>query len=107
MKLTLGFILLLISFAASTFEIKVNRMSRDGDLERSFVLSTQLKEKVVLDCQSFIQGLRVGEYQEAVTFLLDPEQCESLQGRVRGSLRKSKKHCIVVESDVEDDYTCN
>lgn len=87
-------------------EIKVKKMTQDRELERSYILKTNLKEKVVLDCQSFIQGLRIGEYEEAVTFMLDQEDCDSLQSRVRGSLRKFQNHCIDVEGDIRADYSC-
>jgi hypothetical protein len=107
MKRTIGLFLLLISFSASAFEIKVKKMMRDGELDRSFVLATQLEDKVVLDCQSFIQGLRIGEAESAVHFLMEPFDCESLQDRIRSSNRRRQKHCIDVEDDIRADYACN
>lgn len=107
MKYTFGFILLIAALSVSSFEIKVSDMRRDGQMDNSFVLSTQLKEKVVLDCQSFIQGLRIGEFENAVYFMLDEQECESLQGRVRSSTRRLEKHCIDVEGDIRADYVCN
>lgn len=101
-----GFALLLISFSSLAQEIRVNKMSRDGELERSFILKTNLKEKVVLDCQSFIQGLRIGEFEEAHTFLLEPWECDELQQRIRGSLRRLQKHCIDVQDEIRSDRTC-
>ena len=106
MKVLFGLALTLsvsIGFAA---EIKVKKMTKDGELERSFILKTNLEEKVVLDCQSFIQGLRIGEFEEATTFMLDQEDCDSLQARVKGSLRKLQNHCIDVEDDIRADYSC-
>lgn len=102
-----GLLLILISFSLYAEEIRVKKMSRDGELERSYVLRTNLPQKVVLDCQSFIQGLRVGEFEEAYTFLLDPQECEALQGRMKSSLRKFQNHCIDVEDDIRADYTCS
>lgn len=87
-------------------EIIVKKMTRDGELERSFVLRTNLTEKVVLDCQSFIQGLRIGEKETAFTYMLDPDECEFLQDRVKKSLRKFQNHCIDVEEDIRADYSC-
>lgn len=100
-------LLLVLSFSSIASEIKVKKMLKDGELERSFVLQTNLPEKVVLDCQSFIQGLRIGEYESAMTYLLMPEDCEGLQDRVRASLKKWKNHCIDVDDDIRSDYTCN
>lgn len=81
-------------------------MHKDGELERSFVLSTNLPDKVVLDCQSFIQGLRIGEKENAIIYMLDPYECESVQERVRKSLRRLQNHCIDVEEDIRADYSC-
>jgi hypothetical protein len=107
MKITLGFLLLLIFPILNAEDIRVKKMLRDGALERSFVLKTNLTEKVVIDCQSFIQGLRIGEYEEAFTYLLDPEECEGLQTRIRGSLKKGSLHCIKVQQDIEADESCD
>jgi hypothetical protein len=98
---------LLLSFAhIQADEIRVKKMSRDGELERSFVLTTNLSQKVVLDCQSFIQGLRIGEFEEAYTFLLDPWECEELYNRMRKSISKRQQHCIDVEDEIRSDRTC-
>ena len=98
-----------ISFSVFTFaeEIKVSKMTKDGELERSFVLRTNLKEKVVIDCQSFIQGLRIGEFESAFTYLLEPEECEGLQERIRSSLKRYQKHCIDVQDDIRSDRSCD
>lgn len=100
-------LLLVLSFSSFAAEIKVKKMLKDGDLERSFVLRTNLSEKVVLDCQSFIQGLRIGEYESAHTYMLNPDDCDGLQDRVRASLKKFQNHCIDVDEDIRSDYTCH
>jgi hypothetical protein len=87
-------------------EIRVKKMTRDEPLDRSFVLQTNLRDKVVIDCQSFIQGLRIGEGGAAHVFLLDPDDCEALQGRIRTSLRRFHHHCIDVDADIRSDRTC-
>jgi hypothetical protein len=107
MKIILGFVLLLIIPLLNAEDIRVRKMLKDGALERSFVLKTNLTDKVVIDCQSFIQGLRIGEYEEAFTFLLDPEECEGLQNRIRGSLRKGTLHCIHVDQEIQSDESCH
>lgn len=106
MKYIFGMILGLTLLQALAGEIRVKKMEQDGALDRSFVLKTNLEEKVVLDCQSFIQGLRVGEFENAFTYMLDPDECEGLQNRVRGSLRKFQQHCIDVDQDIRADYAC-
>lgn len=106
MKYLLGLILTLSFFELHAFEVEVRKMSRDGELERSYVLTTNVQDKVVLDCQSFIQGLRIGEYEAAYTYLMDPDDCDALTSRIRSSIRKLKKHCIDIEDDIRADYTC-
>lgn len=106
MKKLFGLILLLSFSNTFADEIRVSKMRQDGELERSLVLTTNLPQKVVLDCQSFIQGLRIGEYEEAFTYLLDPWECEELQKRVKSSLRKRQEHCIDVGDEIRSDRTC-
>lgn len=106
MKYFFGLVLSLSILPSFASEIRVKRMLQDGELERSFVLSTNVPDKVVLDCQSFIQGLRIGEKELATVYMLDPYECESLQERIRTSLRKLHKHCIEVDQDIRSDYSC-
>jgi hypothetical protein len=107
MKYLLGLILVLSVLEGHAEEIRVKKMTQDGSLERSYVLKTNLTEKVVIDCQSFIQGLRIGEFEHATTFMMDPDECEALQGRIRSSLKKLQNHCIDVEQDIRSDRSCN
>lgn len=107
MKKLFALALLILSTTALPEEIKVNKMSPDGELERSFVLATQLPDKVVLDCQSFVQGLRIGEQDQAVFFIMDSDECEAMQDRVKGSLKRRQFHCIDVDHDIRSDYSCN
>lgn len=107
MKAIFGIILLLSFLELHAGEIRVKKMMKDGDLERSFVLKTNLTEKVVIDCQSFIQGLRIGEFEHALNYMLDPEECDGLQNRVKTSLKKLRNHCIDVDQDIRADYTCD
>jgi hypothetical protein len=107
MKAILGLLMLLVMVELHADEIRVRKMTKDGEMERSFVLSTNLKEKVVIDCQSFIQGLRIGEYEQAFTYFLDPAECDGLQVRIKSSLRKFRNHCIDVDQNIRIDYICD
>jgi hypothetical protein len=101
------FTLVILSFSiplAIATEVQVRGMIPEANMERSFELQTSLPERVVLDCQSFIQGLNIGPDD---TFLLDPEECESLQERIYDSLIQSKLHCLDIESDIRSDYVCH
>lgn len=91
---------------AHASQIYISKMIQESHLERSYVLKTNLPEKVVIDCQSFIQGLRIGEFEEAYTYLLDSFECENLQKRIKTSLKKRRSHCIEVEEEIVQDYTC-
>lgn len=106
MKTLFAFALVAFSFTALAEVLKVTKTSPDRDLDRSFVLTTQLKEVVVLDCQSFIQGLRIGEQENAIIFMMDPVECEALQERVHSSLNRRVPYCIDVEDDIRSDYAC-
>lgn len=107
MKYLVALVLLLSVVEGFAEEIRVKKMSQDGQLERSFVLKTNLEEKVVLDCQSFIMGLRIGEYENAFTFMMGDEECDNLQQRIRASLKKYQQHCIEVDSEIRGDHTCS
>ncbi len=98
---------LLLSATTQAEDIRVKKMTKDPPLDRSFILQTNLTEKVVIDCQSFIQGLRIGEGGAAQVYLLDPDDCEALQGRMRTSLRKFQHHCLDVDSEIRSDWTCD
>jgi hypothetical protein len=107
MKVIFGLVLFLTFLELHAVEIRVKKLARDGELERSFVLKTNMPERIVLDCQSFIQGLRVGEFESAYTFMLEPDECSDLHIRIKSSLRKFQNHCIDVDQDIRADYTCN
>lgn len=107
MKVLLVLLLLLALLDVQAFEMRVRKMVMEDDLERSYVLTTNHSEKVVLDCQSFIQGLRLGEFENAFTYLMDSQECEGLQKRIKKSLRKSQDYCLDLEDVVmRDDYPC-
>lgn len=95
-------VLVLSSFAFAV-EIRVEDMTLVEGLDRSFVLKTSLPDKVVLDCQSFIQGLNIGTEN---LFLLDPDECEGLQDRIFSTISETKQHCLEVEDFIRADYIC-
>lgn len=108
MKSILGSILLLSSVMAHALEVKVHKMSPVQYMERSFVLHTKsIPEKMVLDCQSFVQGLTVGEGQSEAFFFLDPQECEDLYLRTNQSLKKRQKHCLELGDVIHADYSCS
>jgi hypothetical protein len=97
----------LLSFQVMAFELQVTRLSKEPRMERSFVLSTNIPETVILDCQSFVQGLRIGERASADLYLLDPQECEDLYKRINGSIKRKLKHCIDIGADIRSDYSCS
>jgi len=106
MKRLLTLVCVLVPLLAFAFEVKVHQVLPDGPIERSVELKSQLPEKVVLDCQSFINGLRIGEFENARYFMMDPNECDYLQERVKKSVREERKHCIEVDLEVENDFSC-
>jgi hypothetical protein len=107
MKKILG-LALILALPVFAMEIKVDKMSPVKGFDRSYYLHTKSIEKqVILDCQSFVQGLTIGKGNAATFFLLEPQDCESLFLRTRESLKKLQKHCLDVENGVRADYTCS
>ena len=101
------FILAFFSFLttyAFALELKVTAFTQDGELERSFVLTSSFPERVVLDCQSFVQGLYLGGDH---LIFLDPEECQGLQERIYTSLINSESHCIEVDDELRSDASCH
>lgn len=97
----LFFLVVILSFSYAE-ELVVKEMRQESELEFSFDLRTNLALDVYLDCQSFIQGLRI----EDKTFLLSPRECFRLHERVKTSLEGGFFHCISLSDEIEDDYYC-
>lgn len=106
MKLFTLLVLALSLSMAHAEEIKVSGMKVVSGMDRSFTLKTNFNEKVVLDCQSFIQGLTFGEGEASALYMLGADECESLYINMNNSLKKNKKHCIEIDSEVRSDYVC-
>ncbi len=98
MKTVIAMILMFALYDASAVEIKVNRMKRVPGYSERYDLKTSLDEKIVLDCQSFIQGLLFGPLGEGVIMLQEWE-CQELQPEMKKSFRSLKKHCLEVDFD--------
>jgi hypothetical protein len=108
MKTVFAMILMLALYDASAVEFKVKRMNREAGYEARYELKTTLNEKVVLDCQSFIQGLLFGELGEGVIMLQEWE-CQELLGDMKKSLHSFKRHCLEVDLDrsvLDTQQTC-
>lgn len=96
MKAVLTFFFLLFMLNAEALEIKVKRMSLDSGYHNRYKLTTNLDEKIVLDCQSFVQGLLFGELGET-GILLDEWECAEVIQEMKASLRRFKKYCLEVD----------
>lgn len=106
MKKLMSFALLITSVSLFAEVINVSKIKKEAGMERSYILTTNLSETVVIDCQSFIQGLRIGDFEDAHTIMMGEEECEGLQKNVQASLKKKQHHCIDVDQDIRADYTC-
>lgn len=107
MRLLFGLLTALFATSAFALEIKVDDWRKDRDMDRSIVLFTQsVSGKVALDCQSFIQGMWFGEYEEASVVLMDPDHCMALISRIKSSIKRGSSHCIEIEDEVKKDYRC-
>lgn len=100
-------LVLLMSSSVYSFTVKVDDWKKNRDMDRSIILVTQsLSDKVTLDCQSFIQGMWFGEYEEASVIMMEPDQCMALLGRVKNSILRGSSHCIEVGEEVGKDFRC-
>lgn len=99
-------LVLLLSFPLMADVLTVSGMKNEPGMHQSFLLKTQLEEKVLLDCQSFMNGIYIGPRDSGLFFMLDSSECQSLYNNIRGSLKKFKKHCIDIEDAVNSDEAC-
>lgn len=108
MKTVIAMILVFALFDATAAEVVVSKMSRTPGYTDRYDLKTSLDEKVVLDCQSFIQGLLFGENGESGVMLQEWE-CDELIVDMKKSLSRRKTHCLEVDverSVLEAQHTC-
>lgn len=106
MKIIIGMMMLLNLVDVYATEVRVKEYKNVQGMDASFILKTTLTEKVVLDCQSFIHGLTIGENDNAVLFMLEEDECSGLFGRIKNSLSKKHEHCLDIEDVIRSDYTC-
>ncbi len=99
-------LLALLSFPLMADVLTVSSMKSEPQMDRSFFLKTQLEDKVLLDCQSFLQGIYIGPRNGGAFFMMEPDECADLYTRIRASHRKFKKHCIDIEDAVKSDESC-
>jgi len=107
MKKVLLLICCLFSLQLSAFELRVSKMNKTH-LPLKWSLETNMDEKISLDCQSFIQGLLFGVYEEDA-IMLNEWECDELKEGMKKSLGKKKHHCIVIDTDrnlIESQQTC-
>lgn len=96
MKAVIAMILLLSLYDASAYEIRVSSMKRVSDSYSEYQLKTSLGHKVILDCQSFLQGLFLGDLGDEV-IPLEEGECQELVTSIKRSRMQFKKHCLNVD----------
>lgn len=107
MKLLFILLMLLCSLISNAATIKVDDWKYHLDMERSFQLITQsVSQKVRLDCQSFLQGIMIGEYEDTALIMLDTQTCQDLSQRIQKSISRNMSHCLEVEDILVKDYRC-
>ncbi len=107
MKAFFTLLVLSCSFSSFAVRIKVDDWKYYLDMERSFHLITQsVEQKVRLDCQSFLQGIMIGEYEDTALIMLDTQTCQDLSQRIQKSISRNMSHCLEVEDILVKDYRC-
>jgi hypothetical protein len=101
-----AFLVLFLSFPLMADVLTVSGIKGEPGMHQSFILKTQLDDKVLLDCQSFMNGIYIGPRAGGLFFMLDSSECQALYENIRGSLKKHKKHCIDIEDAVNADESC-
>jgi hypothetical protein len=108
MKTIFAMILMMALYDASALEIKVSKMTRTQGLDRRYDIKSDFGQKLAVDCQSFIQGVLIGQLGENAIMLQEWE-CDELVQDMKSSLRHLKKHCLEVnleESLLVSQQTC-
>ena len=93
-------LLALISYLdAIGVEVEVSEMRGPSELEAQFDLITNYPDKVVLDCQSFIQGLFFGAQGSEQIVMLEEYECHQLILDMKQGLKDEGQHCFEVDFD--------
>ena len=99
MKSVIALILVLNLIEALALEVQVSGMNNVQDFESRFDLVSPHPQKVVLDCQSFVQGLFFGPVGEEEIIMLEEWECEELMGDMKKTIDQKEKHCLEVDFD--------
>jgi hypothetical protein len=89
--------LLILSLPVWGERVQVHSMEVEDTYSARFRLTTFPYPSAVLDCQSFIQGLFLGEDATGDAILLNEWECEELGIGIEESLSHSKPHCLEVD----------
>jgi hypothetical protein len=84
---------------AMAVEVEVSDMEVSAELEGRFDLETNHPQKVVLDCQSFIQGLFFGERGGEQVIMLEESECQQLVEDMHEGIGQYQRHCLEVDFD--------
>lgn len=96
MKMGLTIVFLTLLNTAAAYEIQVGRMKKSAGYSERYDLKSTHSEKVVLDCQSFVQGLLFGPVGETALMLQEWE-CDDLITEMKKSHRSFKRHCLQLD----------
>jgi len=100
-------LIMLVTFQESwAYEIRVQQLELKENMDSSYVLKTLPFLKVSLDCQSFVQGLTLGEHPGLNFILMEPSECEDLLNRIKNSLASEEEHCLDLDEVIHSDYSC-
>ena len=99
MKSVIALILVLNLIDAFALEVQVSGMNNIEDFESRFDLVSPHPHKVVLDCQSFVQGLFFGPIGEEEIIMLEEWECLELMGDMKKTIDQKEKHCLEVDFD--------
>lgn len=99
MKSVIALILVLNLIDAFALEVQVTGMNSTPEYEARFDLVSPHPQKVVLDCQSFVQGLFFGPIGEEEIIMLEEWECAELMGDMKKTIDQKEKHCLEVDFD--------
>jgi len=113
MRKLIGLLLLTLSISinASTLDIQVEDYL-ETDFDFMFEIENKNFNKVVLDCQSFINGVNLyGDKDEHAVLVLDIGECEDIHFAIIEGMKNSSPVCLSLDFDnraykVSEDF-CN
>ena len=93
----LSIVLVFLTLPVFAEQIRVKNMELEETYSLRFRLTTSPAIVAVLDCQSFIQGLFLGEDATGESILLNEWECEELAQGMDESIQSSMEHCLEVD----------